>query len=196
MRTIALLASLFSSVFTLHAQNPIGIPDILNYSKNEYNAGMQNWEMVQGNNGIMYFANTEGLLSFDGSTWNLFHLPEKAYIRSIALGNDGKIYAGGQNEFGFFTADDHGRLYFTSLRSQIAEKQPYFSDIWDIVANGTDIFFRSKSEIFYYDGVRVTTYPAEKEWRFAGRDGNSVIAQDQQKGLMRYNHGAWKKMRR
>ena len=194
MRTIALLACLFSSVFAVHAQNPIGIPDILNYSKNEYNAGMQNWEMVQGDNGIMYFANTEGLLSFDGSTWNLFHLPEKAYIRSIALGNDGKIYAGGQNEFGFFTADGQGRLYFTSLRSQIAENLPYFSDVWDIVANGNDIFFRSKSEIFYYDGSRVTTYPAQKEWRFAGRDGNSVIAQDQQNGLMRYNHGAWKEM--
>ena len=143
MRTIALLACLFSSVFAVHAQNPIGIPDILNYSKNEYNAGMQNWEMVQGDNGIMYFANTEGLLSFDGSTWNLFHLPEKAYIRSIALGNDGKIYAGGQNEFGFFTADGQGRLYFTSLRSQIAEHLPYFSDVWDIVANCNDIFFRS-----------------------------------------------------
>ena len=32
-------------------QNTIGIPDIINYSKADYKAGLQNWDFKQDNNG-------------------------------------------------------------------------------------------------------------------------------------------------
>lgn len=38
-------------------KNTIGIPDIINYPKSNYNAGTQNWDIVQDKNGIVYFAN-------------------------------------------------------------------------------------------------------------------------------------------
>src|SRR5437763_14769468 len=64
-----LLLLLVFTIEILSAQNPIGIPEISNSSKLVYGAGAQNWDIKQGADGVMYFANNEGLLSFDGSYW-------------------------------------------------------------------------------------------------------------------------------
>ena len=61
----------------LHAQNTIGLPDITNYTKQAYSAGLQNWDIKQDKNGIIYAANNEGLLAFDGRNWTLYSLPNK-----------------------------------------------------------------------------------------------------------------------
>ena len=46
-----------------------GIPFIKNYSSNEYKAHEQNFDIIQNDDGIMYFANFAGILEFDGSVW-------------------------------------------------------------------------------------------------------------------------------
>src|SRR5215218_7667989 len=60
---------LFFILLAIHqlaaAQNTIGIPGIVNYSKQTYNAGSQNWGIAQDKKGIIYFANSQGLLTFD-----------------------------------------------------------------------------------------------------------------------------------
>jgi hypothetical protein len=61
--------------------NPIGLPDITNYEKTVYNGGTQNWEIKQDRNGIMYFANNEGLLTYDGTYWKIYPLPNKTIVR-------------------------------------------------------------------------------------------------------------------
>ncbi len=45
----------------IKAQNTIGLPEIINYSKNQYNAGAQNWDIRQDKQGVIYLANNEGL---------------------------------------------------------------------------------------------------------------------------------------
>ena len=77
------------------AQNTIGIPNIVNYSKQLYTAGSQNWNIAQDSNGIMYFANNDGLLSFDGTFWRKYELPNRTIVRSVAIDNENRIYVGG-----------------------------------------------------------------------------------------------------
>ena len=64
MRIRVLLALLTTVITTktANAQNTIGIPNIINYSKQDYHAGSQNWDIKQDSNGVTYFANNEGLL--------------------------------------------------------------------------------------------------------------------------------------
>ncbi len=45
------------------AQNAMGTPEILNYTRQVYGAGTQSWDVKQDQNGILYFANNDGLLS-------------------------------------------------------------------------------------------------------------------------------------
>ena len=108
MRFAAFLFLLFFARFCF-AQNTIGLPDIINYTKETYKAGSQNRQIRQDKNGIMYFANNEGLLTFDGINWKIYPLPNNSVVRSIEFGPDNKLYVGGQDEFGYFpriTMDD------------------------------------------------------------------------------------------
>jgi ligand-binding sensor domain-containing protein/DNA-binding CsgD family transcriptional regulator len=173
------------------AQNPIGIPDIINYHNSNYGAGTENRSIAEDQNGVMYFANLEGLLSFDGSSWKLYSLPNKSIVRALVIGKDNRIYVGGQDDFGYFTPDRSGKLFFTSLKTLLSKKDYSFSDIWNIVLDGQDVFFRSKEKIFQYNSYSITVYPAPSEWVFLGTGNNSLIAQDLKKGLMRFNNGLW-----
>jgi hypothetical protein len=117
-----LIFLLFLLTSIVQGQNPIGIPDIINYYKSSYNAGTENRSIVEDRNGIMYFANLDGLLSFDGSSWKLYSIPNKTIVRSLAMGKDNRIYAGGQDDFGYFSPDRNGKLFFTSLKSLLSKR--------------------------------------------------------------------------
>src|SRR5690606_33408167 len=70
-----------------------GLPNIRNFTKAEYRSGTQNWGIDQDANGNMYFANNNGLLQFDGSTWHTFGIPNSRNIRSVKVDTlSGKIY--------------------------------------------------------------------------------------------------------
>jgi ligand-binding sensor domain-containing protein/DNA-binding CsgD family transcriptional regulator len=190
MKSVFILFLIFSGLHA-QAQNPIGIPDIINYYKNAYNAGTENRSIIEDQNGIMYFANLDGLLSFDGSSWKLYSIPNKTIVRSIAMGKDNRIYAGGQDDFGYFSPDRNGKISFTSLKTLLSKNNHSFTDIWNIVTMGNDVFFRSKEKIFQYNGYSITVYPAPTEWTFLGYSNNTLIAQDLQNGLMKFNNGLW-----
>src|SRR5678809_1210222 len=98
-----LLASLQAS-----SQNTIALPDIVNYSKQAYNAGPANWGICQDKKGIIYVANDEGLLTFDGSFWKKYSTPSSSVIRALAFAPDGKLYIGSSGEIGFFEPDVNG----------------------------------------------------------------------------------------
>ncbi len=182
---------LLVAIFTSFCQNTIGIPDIINYPKETYNAGTQNRGIVQDKNGIVYFANHEGLLSFDGTYWKTYPLPNKTIVRSVAIGKDNRIYVGGQDDFGYFTPDKNGRLVYKSLKTFLSQKDFFCSDIWNTVAYGDDIFFRSKEKIYQLNNNTVSVYPAASEWEFLGAGSNGLIAQDTKKGLLQFANGLW-----
>lgn len=55
----------------------------------------------------------------------------------------GRIYAGGQDELGYFEAGPNGCLQFHSLEHLIPKKFRSFEDVWDIVPYGNQLYFRT-----------------------------------------------------
>ncbi|RYY33878.1 MAG: transcriptional regulator [Sphingobacteriaceae bacterium] len=190
LRTVLLI--LFA--FLLHpvfSQTFIGQRETVNYEKKQYNAGTQNWKIKQDAQGRMYFANNEGVLTFDGAYWQLYPLPNKTIVWSIEFGKDKRLYAGGQDEIGYFSPGKNGRLEFTSLKNLLPKNEQKFSDIWDIVAYGDDIFFRSRFKIFRYRNNKITIYPARSFWLSMNLCQNQLIAHDEQRGLMVFKGNKW-----
>ncbi|PYF74371.1 ligand-binding sensor domain-containing protein [Pedobacter nutrimenti] len=162
----------------------------VNYQKEQYNAGTQNWKIRQDAQGRMFFANNEGVLTFDGAAWQLFPLPNRTIVRSIEFGRDHKLYVGGQDEIGYFSPCKNGALVFTSLKELIPAADRVFSDLWDIVAYGDDVFFRSNNKLFKYSKGKITVYYS-RSWLFMGTAGNKLLAHDEQKGLLEYVNQRW-----
>jgi len=172
-------------------QNTIGLPDIINYTKQTYNAGLQNWDIQQDKNGNIYCANNEGLLTFDGKNWNVYPLPNKTNVRSVAIGSDNKIYVGGQDEIGYFSPDKNGSLKYTALTQLIPAKDRAFGDVWDIVTVKNNIFFRSASKIFKFNSQSFETFKAPNEWAYLGICNNTLYAQDYKLGIMTFTNNIW-----
>lgn len=190
MKTIATIffLTLFLNVF---CQNTIGLPEITNYSKQAYNAGSQNWDIKQGKNGLIYFGNNEGLLSFDGTFWKIYPLPNHTIVRTIEISKDQKIYVGGQNEVGYFLPDDKGCLIYHSLVNLIPKQDRSFDDIWNICTFGSDVFFRSNKRIFQLSNNKIAVYPTRSEWRFLAVCNSQLMAEDLENGALLYQKGAW-----
>jgi len=172
------------------AQNTIGLPEVINYSKHIYSGGTQNWDIKQDSAGILYFANNEGLLTFDGIYWHNYPLPNKTIVRSLAMSRDQRIYVGGQDEVGYFSPDKRGSLAYTSLKSLIPQQDQMFTDVWDIIEYENSVFFRLNEKIFQLTGNKMTVYKSS-QWRFMGLSNGMLIAQDMNKGVLQFKGGFW-----
>jgi DNA-binding CsgD family transcriptional regulator len=171
------------------AQNTIGIPEFINYSKQQYGAGTQTWDIRQDKKGILYFGNNDGLLTFDGSYWKVYPLPNKTIVRSLWIENE-KIYVGGQDEVGYFSPNKSGTLVYTSLNHLIPVRDRSFADVWDIVPFEGALFFRTSNKIFELSNGKVSvTYSTD--WRFLDVCTGQLVAQDNKLGLLRYRRGIW-----
>ena len=79
-----LLQCVFSQEFT---------PIVKQYNKKDYGAAYQIWAVGQGADGMMYFGNNNGLLQYDGSSWELHRMPQNKIVRSLLVSAE-RIYVG------------------------------------------------------------------------------------------------------
>ena len=128
--------------------NETGLPFIQNFTPENYNAHGQNWGAVQDSLGILYFANGEGVLSFDGINWEIIALPSQGHAKSIAIDKTNKIYVGASGEFGYLEPDEIGALKYISLSDQLPTKFKDFTTVWQIRATIDGIYFQSNERIF------------------------------------------------
>ena len=156
-----LLIGLFVIVRPIYGQNQsdVGRPFLKVYSPKEYNAGLQNWAIVQDHRGVMYFGNNPGVLVYDGISWRMIELPNKSTCRSLDIDKDGRIYVGGVGDLGYLETDSLGQLRFVSLLQQIEPKYRDFTDVWEIHVSKDGVYFTTNTEIFrFHDGkMRVWT---------------------------------------
>ena len=192
MKRALFICFIITAAFRGFAQHRVAIPQIINYNNNQYKGGLQNWDIAQDAQGIMYFGNNEGLLTFNGRYWNIFPLPNATVVRSVAIDKNDRIYVGGQDELGYFEADTLGKLRYHSMIDLIPEAERKFADVWDITARGNEVFFRTNTKILHYKDGRITVDNATTEWQFLGMAEGAVYAQVQHQGIMRYDGGFWK----
>jgi ligand-binding sensor domain-containing protein len=193
MRILPVIMFLLLDALYTKGQNTIGIPQIINFNKNDFKAGTQTWDIDQDSKGRMYFANNEGLLTYDGTFWKLHPLPNKTIMRSIAIDEKGIIYAGGQGEMGYFIPNERGFLKYVSLTPLLPAKERSFADIWDIEIIGESVFFRASDRlIIELKNKAISLHPPISGWQFMKKMGNILYAQDQQNGLYLYRNNTWR----
>jgi ligand-binding sensor domain-containing protein/DNA-binding CsgD family transcriptional regulator len=178
-------------VGAIQAQTTIGIPAIKNYSHADFNASAEIYDAKQDKNGILYFANNDGLLTYDGSYWKTYPLPNKAAIKALAIDPSGRIYAGGQDEIGYFFPDANGVLRFHSIKQLMPQKARQFAEIWGIELYKNEVFFRTIECVFEYNQTEIKTFDAPGGWRLLGNAGKQLFAEDKDEGLMRFMASQW-----
>ena len=134
-----------------------GNPLIRNFRPNDYHASPANHNITQDDRGILYVANDKGILEYDGVHWRLIRIPQNAAVRSLCFAN-GTIYVGAQGDMGYLAPDSVGNLYFVSLQEFIPEEYRDFKGIWETLAIGDTIYFRSYYGIFRWATGKMTIW--------------------------------------
>lgn len=190
MKRPVLMSLLLIACLTATAQNTIGLPEIVNYSI-QIIRGAQNRQIRQDKKGVIYSANNEGVLTFDGIKWKTYPLPNKSIVRSIDFGPDNKLYVGGQDEFGYFEPASNGRLQFHSLKALLPETDRSFTDVWSICFYRNSIFFQTSEKIYQITNENKVSVYKSRHWRFISIWTDKLLAQDVEKGLLRFQNGVW-----
>lgn len=166
-----------------------GIPDVHNFDRTKYKGGTQTWDICTGKFDEIIAANNEGLLRFDGHKWEKYSLPNKTILRSICYDSlSGKIYAGGQDELGFFQADDRGVLKYIDLKQTIPSAFNNLEDVWNLIELNGTLYFRSQNKIYSYNESQWKVF-STKETTFLAQIENYIVYNDLDKGLFKIVDG-------
>ncbi len=165
------------------------LPPIQNFRPSDYQAETQNWDITQGENGVIYVANNNGLLEYNGAHWQLYYSPNNTILRSVEY-IDGKVYSGAYMEFGYWTRDEVGMLEYTSLSDNIKEKI-LEEDFWNIIEIDNHILFQSLSRIYIYNILEDSYTIIETETRLPKMFifENQIFFQKMGEGIFKIENG-------
>lgn len=181
-----MLLTFSGSVGTLYAQEGLyqlhaGFPlHLVHYGPETYGQFPQNWAVVQDHRGVIYVANYDGILEFDGVRWRLLPVLSRTVVRSLDVDASGRLYVGAQGEFGYVWTDSLGTLRYTSLVQAIADSVDRdFWDVWNVRVTPEGVYFQTHKRLFLWDGNALRVWRASTRFHtaFAVR-GRFYVRQD------------------
>jgi len=147
------------------------------------------WRFLQDSDGTLLIGG-DGLTAFDGDRWQSFAIPNTYALRGLDFGSDGRIWAAGANDFGWFQRDESRGLEFHSLKEFVPPSSEPPSDAWAAFATAQGAIFVFKSQVLFWDGAGLTARRLPGNYRLSGiKAGGEIFIDHKDSGLYRV-HGA------
>ena len=131
------------------------LPFVENFTKSEYVGDNQVWNVTQGADNAMYFANNHFFLRYNGVKWEKYALPNKTIIRSVFV-HENRVYCGSYKEFGYWVRKK-GVMEYVSLSKgkDLFLGNADNEEIWKVFSHKGNIYFQSFNEIYIYNGKTI-----------------------------------------
>ncbi len=147
----------------------VGFPlHLVHYGPETYGQFPQNWAVVQDHRGVLYVANYDGILEFDGVRWRLLPVLSHTVVRSLDVDANGRLFVGAQGDFGYAWPDSLGTLRYTSLVPAIADSADRdFWDVWSTRVASDGVYFQTYKQLFRWDGDTLRVWHARTRFHTA-----------------------------
>ena len=152
----------FISHGQINRQYEIGLPLIRNYPPKEYKAFSQNWGFVQDNRGVLYFANGDGVLEYDGVHWRVIKIANDYTVSSLTIDSENRIFVGSTSEFGYLSPNKNGELKYVSLIGKFNEKDRKFNYILKLLQVNGNIYFITGDKLFRWSNNTIKSWKLKK----------------------------------
>lgn len=171
----------------------IGRPILRHYAPGEHLRGRASQRVVQDGSGLVYLANDNGLLTYDGAIWaNLPLTDDAAGIRQFAVAEDGTVYLAGAGVLGFMRGSGK-EAGFVSLQEELPPGARNIDEMRCAVAIGRTVYFSDDEKILIWREGRFTVIPYPTVPRAQGtrlhRVGDTVYATALDRPLVRVVRG-------
>lgn len=170
-----------------------GVPPLENYSPNQYGHHGKIWDIRSARNGIVYMASDNGLLEFDGKTWNRYK-DYKGFTRSLLIANDSVIYTGSDMDFGAWKKNKFEEFQYTSLFPFKEDSNAVNEEFWNICQLNNDIVFISFNNIYVYKNKQLIKIGAPSRFSASYFVNNTIFLVDEKLGLFEFNGNSLKKV--
>lgn len=177
--------------FQLYSQELL--PFVENYNKSDYQGDNQIWNVAQGNDNAMYFANNYYLLRYDGVKWEKNSLPNKTIIRSIMVDGD-RIYSGSYKEFGYWYRKNGKMIYVSISDTTKVFDESDNEEVWKIFKFKGKICFQSFNGLFQYDGKIIKKSKFDFLVSYCFPVGNELFVASVEKGIYKMNNSKFEKI--
>lgn len=182
---------LLSVCYTLAQNSGLVISEY--FSPADYNAGPQNWAVVQDERGIMYFGNSDCILEYDGVSWRKIHVTNQSNVRSLAKDSNNNIFVGAYNELGVLTPDKHGQLHYKSLTHLIDPKHLEFGDVWNTYCIDDEVFFLTENYLFRLKNQKIDFWKkTDERFYLSFKVNDQLYVHEIGKGLLTFKDNSLK----
>ena len=181
----------FLLLLSWHSRAQELLPFTENYSKYNYQGDNQIWNVIQGKDAAMYFANNHYFLRYDGVKWEKYTLPNKTIIRSVFSSGD-RIYCGSYKEFGYWYRKN-GRMQYVSV-SVDGKLFNSNEEIWKIFAFDNKIYFQSFNEIYTLDKGKVAKIALPFQISYCFEVGGELLLASIKDGIYKMDGTSFKKV--
>lgn len=184
----AAVTSLLLCCFSLMSMEA-GLPLLKNFKPKDYNAGTQNWALLQDSDGLIYAGNNVGVLEYDGVHWRTIATTNQSVVRSLALGNDGRIYVGAKGDLGYIDKGRSQGAQFVSWRDRIPAAYRNFQDIRQTFVTEQGVLFIARSYLFLINDQEVRSWTSESAFMKAFQLNDRILIKEQDTGLLELKDG-------
>ncbi len=165
------------------------LPFVENFTKADYNGDNQVWNLAQGTDHAMYFANNHYLLRYNGVIWEKYSLPNKTIIRSIFADGD-RIYSGSYKEFGYWKRVSGEMKYFSLTQNKrLFEGISDNEEIWKVFRYKGQIYFQSFNELFVYGNGQIKKFRLPSQISYCYVLGDALFAASVTDGILEFRNG-------
>jgi len=144
-----ILATTSESITDSSSSLELGTPKIQYFDTRNLGYHRQNFSIKHGADNRIYVVNRVGIIVYDGVKWDSITPKNNEVLYwEIALSNEGKVYAGEFNDFGYYQGQKNGQWEFISL--SLDKERPDFTGIGSIAEYDEHVIYLSRDYLFYY----------------------------------------------
>lgn len=120
-----------------------GRPFFRNFTAAEYDGHNRNFDVECDSTGKVFIANFEGLMIWNGVSWQMIHTPGISRITSLLNSGDGRLWFGGCNVFGYL---DNGNNPYYIVSD--ADSTSSIGEVSDIFVEDGYVSFRAEGNCY------------------------------------------------
>jgi serine phosphatase RsbU (regulator of sigma subunit) len=156
--------------------NKFGTPLMKSYGMQMTQGAEYNWCITKDKFGVVYIGNDDNMvIRYDGSRWSTVPIKRKdaTIVRAIGADENGILYIGGPNEFGYIEPDSSGPRRYVTLTDRLPKAANVTSsavsdaewalkkgssdfsigEILSLVVKDSRVYYLSARSLFIYDSV-------------------------------------------
>ncbi|WP_219007826.1 two-component regulator propeller domain-containing protein [Aquimarina litoralis] len=145
----------------------------------------QSWDVKQDENGLVYIANGNQVLIFDGTDWTSVDTNPEMVNRSLFVKNKDTIYFGADEHHGMLIKNGYEGYKVQPLRNNKKDVAADIEEYWRTHFINNEIVFQTFRNLYVNQGNIITKIPAPYRFKWSYSIDNDIYVNDLKYGVFK-----------